>query len=148
MYIAANGQSADTEVAAAQSNRAVIEAQIADWRVQLNGIPPGTRTVEGLEAYIAEVERVGKTEQKPYRDAKNELGLAKRRDELQARIDAANATLLGKGNSDIIITAQTRTRVPDWIFAVILEIFSSQGTSIGLVALLLLFGGRRPASSS
>jgi hypothetical protein len=140
MYIAANAGAADAEAKAAEANRAVIEQQIEDWRVQLAGIPPATRTVEGLQAYIAEVERVGKTDHKPYRDAKNELGLAKRRDALQAQINAAQATLLGKGDQDILLTAQTRTRIPDWFFAVILEVFSSQGTSIGLVALLLLFG--------
>ncbi|MCA8905918.1 MAG: hypothetical protein KDA43_14085, partial [Hyphomonas sp.] len=102
------------------------------------------RSVEGLEAYIAEVERVGRTEQKPYRDAQNELGLAKRRDELQSKIDAANAALLGDGSGNILTEAQARTNLPSWFFAIMLELFSSQGTSIGLVALLILFG-RRPA---
>ncbi|HPF24646.1 MAG TPA: hypothetical protein PK417_14265 [Hyphomonas sp.] len=142
-FIAANNIAAAEEVVRAGTNRGVLESQIADWRRQLEGIPPETRSVEGLEAYLAEVERVGRTEQKPYRDAQNELGLAKRRDDLQARIDAANAELLGQGDGNILTEAQSRTNLPSWFFALMLELFSSQGTSIGLVALLILYG-RRP----
>ena len=58
--------------------------------------------------YEVITERVGRTEQKPYRDAQNELGLAKRRDDLQARIDAANAELLGQGDGNILTEAQSR----------------------------------------
>ncbi|HPE49091.1 MAG TPA: hypothetical protein PLR76_11865 [Hyphomonas sp.] len=143
-YISANNQAAAAELTRAGDNREILETQIADWRRQLEGIPAETRSVEGLEAYIAEVERVGRTEQKPYRDAQNELGLAKRRDELQSKIDAANAALLGDGSGNILTEAQARTNLPSWFFAIMLELFSSQGTSIGLVALLILFG-RRPA---
>ncbi|MCA8900905.1 MAG: hypothetical protein KDA53_06600 [Hyphomonas sp.] len=144
-YINANNAAAAAELTRAGTNREILETQIADWRRQLDGIPPETRSVEGLEIYLAEVERVGRTEQKPYRDAQNELGLARRRDELQARIDGANAELLGQGNGNILTNAQSRTNLPSWFFAVMLELFSSQGTSIGLVALLILFG-RRPAN--
>jgi len=143
-YIAANNTAAAEEVVRADANRSVLESQIADWRRQLQGIPPETRSVEGLEAYLSEVERVGRTEQKPYRDAQNELGLAKRRDELQAKIEAANAELLGQGSGNLLTKAQTRTNLPSWFFALMLEAFSSQGTSIGLVALLILYGRRRP----
>ena len=118
----------------------MLATQIADWRRQLEGIPPETRSVDGLEAYIEEVERVGRTHQKPYRDAQNELGLARRRDDLLARIETANAELLGTGSGDILVEAQTRTSIPGWFFALMLELFSSQGTSIGLVALLILYG--------
>lgn len=142
-YIAANNKAAAEEIVRAGTNREVLESQIADWRRQLEGIPPETRSVEGLEAYLSEVERVGRTEQKPYRDAQNELGLAKRRDELQAKIEAANAELLGQGSGNILTDAQSRTNLPSWFFALMLEAFSSQGTSIGLVALLILYG-RRP----
>ncbi len=148
MYIAANNRAADTEVTMAGANRAVLETQLADWRRQLAGIPPETRSVEGLEIYIAEVERVGRTEQKPYRDAQNELGLARRRDDLQAKIDAATADLLGRGSGDILLQAEARTALPSWLFAAMLELFSSQGTSIGLVALLVLYTrGQRGASA-
>lgn len=143
MYIAANNQASEAEITTAGSNRALLEQQLGDWRVQLAGIPPETRSVEGLEAYISEVERVGRTEQKPYRDAQNELGLARRRDALQAKIEAANAELLGKGDGDILIEAQARAAIPSWFFAGMLELFSSQGTSIGLVALLILYTKRR-----
>ncbi|MAU68268.1 hypothetical protein [Hyphomonas sp.] len=144
-FIAANNTAAAEEVVRADANRSVLESQIADWRRQLEGIPPETRSVEGLEAYLSEVERVGRTEQKPYRDAQNELGLAKRRDELQAKIEAANAELLGSGEGNILTEAQTRTNLPSWFFALMLEAFSSQGTSIGLVALLILYGRRKQA---
>ncbi|MBA3070358.1 MAG: YihY/virulence factor BrkB family protein [Hyphomonas sp.] len=138
IYIHSNNLSAAAEVTSAATNRDVLQAQVADWRRQLDGIPPETRSVEGLEAYIAEVERVGRTEQKPYRDAQNELGLAKRRDELNAKIEAANAELLGQGSGNILLQAEQRAALPSWLFAVLLELFSSQATSIGLVALLIL----------
>ncbi len=144
IYIRSNNLTAATEVTSAATNREVLEAQVADWRRQLEGIPPETRSVDGLEAYIAEVERVGRTEQKPYRDAQNELGLAKRRDELTAKIEVANAELLGQGSGNILLQAEQRAALPSWLFAVLLELFSSQATSIGFVALLLL-GSSRPA---
>ena len=143
IYIRGNAEVAAAAVETAGSNRAVLESQIADWRRQLGGIPPETRSVEGLEAYLAEVERVGRTEQKPYRDAQNELGLARRRDELIAQIEAANAELLGQGSGNILLQADQRAALPSWLFAALLELFSSQATSIGLVALLLLASGRR-----
>jgi hypothetical protein len=147
MYIAANNQASQAEITTAGTNRVLLEQQLSDWRVQLAGIPPETRSVEGLEAYISEVERVGRTEQKPYRDAQNELGLARRRDDLQAKIETANSELLGKGNGDILIETQARAAIPSWFFAGMLELFSSQGTSIGLVALLILYTRRREPPS-
>lgn len=143
IYIRSNAEASAAAVETASSNRAVLESQIADWRRQLEGIPPETRSVEGLEAYISEVERVGRTDQKPYRDAQNELGLARRRDELTARIEAANAELLGQGSGNILLQAEQRASLPSWLFAALLELFSSQATSIGFVALLLLSSGRR-----
>lgn len=143
IYIRGNAEMAAATAETASSNRAVLESQIADWRRQLEGIPPETRTVEGLKAYLAEVERVGRTDHKPYRDAQNELGLARRRDELTARIEAANAELLGQGSGNILLRAEQRAALPSWLFAALLELFSSQATSIGLVALLLLAGGGR-----
>lgn len=145
IYIRGNADASAAAVETASSNRAVLESQITDWRRQLEGIPPETRSVEGLEAYIAEVERVGRTDQKPYRDAQNELGLAKRRDELATRIEAANAELLGQGTGNILLQAEQRASLPSWLFAALLELFSSQATSIGFVALLLLAGGRQKA---
>ena len=144
-YISANTARAEAAIEQAGSNTDLLTRQIEDWRTQLAGIPTETRSVDGLEAYIAEVERVGRTDHKPYRDARNELGLAKRRDELQAKIDAANAELLGTGEGNILTRAQNRAAIPGWFFAAMLEVFSSQGTSIGLVALLILFSRRRDA---
>ncbi len=146
-YIEANNTNAALHMEQAGTNRTVLNAQIADWRTQLGGIPPETRSVDGLEIYIAEVDRVGRSHQKPYRDAQNELGLAKRRDELLTKIDAANEELLGTGPGAILTRAEQRTHLPPWFFAVMLELFSSQGTSIGLVAFLILLNGSpaRPA---
>lgn len=127
--------------AQAVSTRAVIEAQIADWSTQLGAIPPETRSVEGLEAYLRGVEAAGRTHQKPYRDAQNELGLAKRRAALEAQIDEARASLLGQGALDASVQAE-RQSLPGWVFALMLEVFSSQGTSIAFVSLLLLYGRR------
>lgn len=148
LYIHSNNLTAAAEVSSAASNRDLLETQLADWRRQMEGIPPETRSVEGLEDYIAGVERAGRTEQKPYRDAQNELGLAKRRDELNAKIEAANAELLGQGSGNILLKAEQRAALPSWLFAVLLELFSSQATSIGLVALLLMTGRRRDDQSA
>ncbi|MFN7179014.1 hypothetical protein [Hyphomonas sp.] len=148
IYIRSNNLSAAAEISTAATNREVLETQIADWRRQLDGIPPETRSVEGLESYLAEVERVGRTDHKPYRDAQNELGLAKRRDDLIAKIEAANAELLGQGSGNILLRAEQRASLPSWVFALLLELFSSQATSIGLVALLILGRGRAQLSAS
>lgn len=146
IYISSNNLTAAAEVTSAATNRDVLESQLADWRRQLDGIPAETRSVDGLETYLAEVERIGRTEQKPYRDAQNELGLAKRRDDLIAKIEAANAALLGQGSGNILLRAEQRASLPSWLFAVLLELFSSQATSIGLVALLILTERRKDLS--
>lgn len=122
--------------------RDVIEAQIAGYERQLEGIPADTRSVEGLEAYLRGVEEVGRTHQKPYRDAQNELGLAKRRAELEAKIETAQASLLGEGGPAVLSSDAPSRGLPAWFFAVMLEVFSSQATSIALVALLVLAAGR------
>lgn len=140
MYISNNNLLAEAERTRAEQARPVLEAQLADWRAQLAGIPPETRSVEGLEAYLAEVERVGRTHQKPYRDAQNELGLARRRDDLQAKVEAVTAQLLSTDEADVAVAAAPREALPGWFFAAMLELFSSQGTSIGFVALLILHG--------
>lgn len=132
--------------AAAAAARPVIEAQIEDYRRQLDGIPADTRSVEGLEAYLRGVEAAGRTHQKPYRDAQNELGLAKRRAELEARIETARLSLLGEGGPDVLRAEAPARGLPGWFFAVMLEVFSSQATSIALVALLVLASGRGRAS--
>ncbi|MEM7493430.1 MAG: hypothetical protein AAF296_08615 [Pseudomonadota bacterium] len=124
------------------ASRAVVEQQIEDWSRQLEAIPPQTRSVQGLEAYLRGVEAAGRTHQKPYRDAQNELGLAKRRATLEGQIGDARASLIGHGDLDISIQASER-RLPSWMFALILEVFSSQGTSIAFVSLLLLYGAKR-----
>ena len=129
-------------VEAAEAARPVIEAQIADYQRQLDGIPADTRSVEGLEAYLRGVEQVGRTHQKPYRDAQNELGLARRRAELEAKIEAARQSLLGEGGPEVLSAETPASRLPPLFFAVMLEVFSSQATSIALVALLVLAAGR------
>lgn len=137
METAAAGRVA--EARAAERERPLIEARIEDWRRQLDGIPAQIRSVEGLEAYLAEVERVGRTDHKPYRDARNELGLARRRAELEARIADATQSLVALARESG--SAGRESPLPAWFFAVMLEIFSSQATAIGGVALLILTGG-------
>ena len=124
--------------------RALTEAEISDWTRQLQGIPPETRSIEGLEAYLAGVEAAGRTHQKPYRDAQNELGLAKRRADLEAKIAAARADLRQQTS---LASAQPTQSLPAWAFALMLELFSSQATSIAFVSLLLLYG-RQPEAET
>lgn len=124
------------------ARQATIARQVEDWRVQLAAIPPETRSVEGLEAYLRGVEDAGRTHQKPYRDAQNELGQARRRARLEERIEAARAELAALAPAVATAEAEAATEVPSWFFALMLEVFSSQGTSIGLVALLILAGRR------
>lgn len=139
MFMENNAASEAATRAQAVSSRAVIEAQIEDWSRQVRAIPAETRSVGGLEAYLRGVEAAGRTHQKPYRDAQNELGLAKRRDDLEVQIAEARATLLGQGGIDVAVQAQQQN-LPGWLFALMLEVFSSQGTSIAFVSLLLLYG--------
>lgn len=124
--------------------RALTEAEIADWTRQVQGIPPETRSIKGLEAYLAGVEAAGRTHQKPYRDAQNELGLAKRRADLEAKIAAARADLRQQTS---VAGAQPSQSLPAWAFALMLELFSSQATSIAFVSLLLLYG-RQPMTQA
>ena len=130
-----------------ERTRGVIEAQIADWGRQLEGIPASTRTVAGLEAYLAGVEAAGRTHQKPYRDAQNELGLAQRRVVLETHIAEARAQLLGSDAEINTVAAPEKKSLPAWFFALMLEVFSSQGTSIAFVSLLLLYGAGARTSS-
>ena len=136
-------QSAASQV---ERSRSMIETQVSDWTRQLEGIPATTRSVAGLEAYIAGVEAAGRTHQKPYRDAQNELGLAQRRADLEAKVSSARAQLLGQEAGPTVVSAPERKSLPSWFFAVMLEVFSSQGTSIAFVSLLLLYGARGPIS--
>ncbi|WP_084397355.1 hypothetical protein [Henriciella aquimarina] len=145
MYMETNRDVQAEAAEAAGEARAVIEAQIADYRRQLDGIPPETRSVEGLEEYLRGVEDVGRTWQKPYRDAQNELGLAKRRAALEAKIETARQSLLGEGGPEVLDAAAPARGLPAWFFAVMLEVFSSQATSIAFVALLVLASGRARA---
>ena len=125
--------------------RAVTEAEIAQWTRQLEGIPAETRSIAGLEAYLAGVEAAGRTHQKPYRDAQNELGLAQRRADLEAKIAAARADL--KAAAGATAEARPAQSLPAWFFALMLELFSSQATSIAFVSLLLLYG-RQPETDA
>ena len=138
LFMMNNAQGQASEWATAEQTRVAYEDDIAEWGRQLRGIPPGTRSIDGLEAYIAGVEAVGRTHQKPYRDALNELGLARRRAELEQKIAGARDEMRqAAAMSDLTLPAQN---LPAWFFALMLELFSSQGTSIAFVSLLLLYG--------
>ena len=146
LFMMNNVQAQQASYSQVQNVQALQEADIADWTRQLQGIPPETRSIEGLEAYLAGVEAAGRTHQKPYRDAQNELGLARRRADLETKIAGALADLRQAAEaSRLTLPAQN---LPAWFFALMLELFSSQGTSIAFVSLLLLYGAHpRPARS-
>lgn len=142
MFMVNNAQDQVSTWQSAEQMRALTEAEIADWTRQLEGIPPETRSIDGLKAYLAGVEAAGRTHQKPYRDAQNELGLAERRAQLEQKIATARADLRQS------VARQSGERpaqgLPAWFFALMLELFSSQATSIAFVSLLLLYGARAP----
>ena len=135
----AEGQASDWQ--SAEQMRSLTESEIADWTRQLDGIPAETRSIDGLKAYLAGVEAAGRTHQKPYRDAQNELGLAERRAELEQNISAARANL--RNAVSMQRDVRPAQNLPAWFFALMLELFSSQATSIAFVSLLLLYG-RKP----
>jgi len=143
MYMANNEASRAASAEAARARADVLERQVNDWREQLDGIPAETRSVAGLEAYVEEVERVGRTHQKPYRDARNELGLARRRAQLEDKLETARMELGQLRTRARLGTGERVSPRLSWFFATMLEVFSSQGTSIGFVALLILAGRRR-----
>ncbi|MCF6329337.1 MAG: hypothetical protein L3J02_06020 [Henriciella sp.] len=145
MFMTNNTLEQQSVASQVERTRNVIETQVSDWTRQLEGIPATTRSVAGLEAYISGVEAAGRTHQKPYRDAQNELGLAQRRADLEAKVSVARAQLLGQESGLAMVSAPERKSLPSWFFAVMLEVFSSQGTSIAFVSLLLLYGARGPA---
>ena len=138
LFMMNNADGQDLIWQSAEQMRSLTEAEIADWTRQLEGIPPETRSIDGLEAYLAGVEAAGRTHQKPYRDAQNELGLAKRRADLEAKIAAARKEL--RAASVAAADQRPAQSLPAWIFALMLEVFSSQATSIAFVSLLLLYG--------
>ncbi len=144
MFMAGNDAGRTAQIEAAGARAELVEAQVTDWSRQLDAIPGDVRAVDGLEAYIAEVERVGRSHQKPYRDAKVELGLARRRAQLETQIETARGELADLRSAQTAPPAAPRAM--SWFFAAMLEVFSSQGTSIGFVALMILAGRRRPVS--
>lgn len=148
MYMANTEQSRLTTAETAAAQAPILEAQIADWQAELAGIDPSVRSVEGLEAYIAEVERVGRTNERPYRAALDELGQAKRRDDLTARIERAREDLATLAGAAVPASRIGGSPLQSWFFAAMLEVFSSQGTSIGFVALLILAGRGRASASA
>lgn len=142
LFMANNAQGQLVSWQNSEHIRELREAEIADWSRQLAAIPPETRSIEGLESYLAGVEAVGRTHQKPYRDAQNELGQARRRADLENKIAGARADLRQAAEaSALTLPAQN---LPAWFFALMLELFSSQGTSIALVSLLLLYAAKPP----
>ena len=146
MFMMNNADSQASDWRSAEQIRDLTKTEIADWTRQLEGIPAETRSIDGLKAYLAGVEAAGRTHQKPYRDAQNELGLAERRAALEQNISTARANLREA------VAAQGAVRpaqnLPAWFFALMLELFSSQATSIAFVSLLLLYGRKPPELQS
>lgn len=143
MFMANTENARRVEAESAGARLPILEAQIADWQAELRGIDSSVRSVEGLEAYIAEVERVGRTNERPYRAALDELGQARRRDDLTSRIETARGELADLAGTSTPAAQASGSPLQSWFFAAMLEVFSSQGTSIGFVALLILAGRRR-----
>ncbi|MEO1553935.1 MAG: hypothetical protein AAFR82_08355 [Pseudomonadota bacterium] len=145
LYMMNNEQGQAVKWQSAADLRTLTEVEIADWTRQLEGIPAETRSIEGLKAYLAGVEAAGRTHQKPYRDAQNELGLAERRAQLEQNIAIARADL----RQAVTVRSEARPAqsLPAWLFALMLELFSSQATSIALVSLLLLYGRKTEADN-
>lgn len=142
MFMLNNAQGQATDWQNAQQMQDLTQAEIADWTRQLDGIPAETRSIDGLKAYLAGVEAAGRTHQKPYRDAQNELGLAERRADLEQNISTARANL--RTAVETGRDARPAKNLPAWFFALMLEMFSSQATSIAFVSLLLLYGRKLP----
>ena len=138
LFMMNNEQGQLTSWQTTEQLQVLTQAEIDDWTRQLQGIPAETRSIAGLEAYLAGVEAAGRTHQKPYRDAQNELGLAKRRATLEANIATAREQL--RADVEARIDVQPARSLPAWFFALMLELFSSQATSIAFVSLLLLYG--------
>lgn len=138
LFMMNNEQGQLTSWQTTEQLQVLTQAEIDDWTRQLQGIPAETRSIAGLEAYLAGVEAAGRTHQKPYRDAQNELGLAKRRATLEANIATARDQL--RADVEARIDVQPARSLPAWFFALMLELFSSQATSIAFVSLLLLYG--------
>ena len=142
LFMMNNAQGQASEWQSAQQMLDLTETEISDWTRQLDGIPAETRSIDGLRAYLAGVEAAGRTHQKPYRDAQNELGLAERRAALEQNISTARANLrqaVSAGQN-----ARPAQNLPAWFFALMLELFSSQATSIAFVSLLLLYARKPP----
>ena len=145
LFMQNNAQGQLVSWQSAEELRALKQAEISDWSRQLAAIPPETRSIAGLEAYLAGVEAAGRTHQKPYRDAQNELGQARRRADLENKIAGARADLRQAAEAGALtLPAQN---LPAWFFALMLELFSSQGTSIALVSLLLLYAAKSHAET-
>ncbi|MEO0466959.1 MAG: hypothetical protein AAF216_10470 [Pseudomonadota bacterium] len=143
MYMANTERLRTAGFESASARMPILEAQIADWQAELSGIDPSVRSVSGLEAYIAEVERVGRTNERPYRAALDELGQAQRRDALKTQIETARTDLADLAGAATSSSGSASSPLQSWFFAAMLEVFSSQGTSIGFVALMILSGRRR-----
>lgn len=142
LFMQNNAQGQLVSWQSAEDVRALKQADITDWSRQLAAIPPETRSIAGLEAYLSGVEAAGRTHQKPYRDAQNELGQARRRADLETKISGARAEL--RQAAEASSGTRPAQNVPAWFFALMLELFSSQATSIALVSLLLLFAAKPP----
>lgn len=143
LYMSQHESAADYQRLRAAEVKQLHQAELSQAERQLAGISPDVRSVAGLEAYLKGVEAVGRTHHKAYRDAQNELGLAQRRAALEAEVKSLRQTLRETAGSD---TPDATLALPAWGFAILLELFSSQGTSVACVALLLLYSRRREPS--
>lgn len=128
----------DDQVAEAQHiliERNRLQDQIDRWENDLKSIPPGIGTPDSIRRYMREVERVGRTHQRPYRQAIQDLGHAERREALEAQIAAADERL----SSDPALKYDPPNRmINPWFLAILIELFASQGTAVGTAVFLTM----------
>lgn len=140
LYMQQNASAAQQAASRALEIKQLRQAELVQAERQLAGIAPSVRSVSGLQAYLSGVEAVGRTHHKAYRDAQNELGLARRRAALEAEIKALRQALQQAAYTH---APPGELPFPAWGFALMLELFASQGTSMACVALLILFSRKR-----
>jgi len=143
MFIASASDGHSATADQTLENRARLEGQIDRWTSELEAIPEGIGTVASIERYMAEVERVGRTDERPYRTAIENLGHAERRALLEDQIARAETRLL----SDPTLTFDPPNRLIDpWLLALLIEFFASQGTAVGTATFLTMIEKKKALS--
>ncbi len=138
-----NGQAYQVEAAKkVEIGRARLADRISGWRTEMEDIPTGIGTAESLRLYMSEVERVGRSHQKPYRDAIIKLGHAEHRDSLMKKIDTAETALAEDPALQTVVPAKS---VNGWLIAVLIELVNALGLAIAWAGAKTLYEQYRDA---